>query len=106
MNTPALAPRQDAEALLLEIIALSPYRRVLGPLQADITRIALGNKQVSAALAAVIRRSGFTAGAALRRQDLGAEARTFAAFLEHVHFASPPFLETVGEWPLGVRRGE
>lgn len=105
MNPPPSVERRDAEALLLEIVALSPYRRVLGPLQADITRIALANRQISDALAAVVRRSSFTAGASFRRQDLGPEARIFAAFLEHIHFASPSFLRSVGEWPVGGHRG-
>lgn len=105
MNTAAIMQRQDAEALLQAIIGFSPYRRVLAPLQADITRIALANRQISSALAAVVGRTGFTAGASLRRADLEPEARTFAAFLEHIHFASPPFLKSVGEWPVGGRRG-
>lgn len=105
MNAAAIIQHQDAEALLRAIIGFSPYRRVLAPLEADITRIALANRQVSSALAAVIERSGFTAGASLRRGDLGPEARIFAAFLEHIHFASPPFLKSVGEWPVGGRRG-
>ncbi|QCI67848.1 hypothetical protein [Phreatobacter stygius] len=106
MNAAPTVEHHDAEALLEAIIALSPYRRVLAPLQVDITRIALANRQISGALAAVIGRSGFTAGATLRRRDLGPEARTFAAFLDHIHFASPPFLKSVGEWPVGGRRGE
>ncbi|MBN8945148.1 MAG: hypothetical protein J0H01_36940 [Rhizobiales bacterium] len=106
MNAPPIVEHLDAEALLRAIIGFSPYRRVLAPLHGDIVRVALANRQISSALAAVIGRSGFTAGATLRRQELGAEARIFAAFLEHIYFASPPFLKSVGEWPVGGRRGE
>ncbi|KAB0266799.1 hypothetical protein [Microvirga brassicacearum] len=95
----------DAEDLMRAIIAFGPYRAVLIPLCDEIARIGLGNRQIHAALHTVAERSGFAATGRLRRADLGPEAAPLRAFLEHIRFASPAFLRSVGEWPLGEARG-
>lgn len=96
---------RQALALVAAVIGLSPYRKVLTPLLGEITRIAFGNRQIGAALAAVAQRSDFRHSGRLRRTQLGAEKAALLAFLEHIRFASPDFLGSVGEWPLGEIRG-
>lgn len=95
----------EAQALVAALVALSPYREALAPLLGEITRIALSNQQVGAALVAVEQRSGFRQAGRLSRAELGAEKAVLLSFLEHVRFASPDFLRSVGEWPPGEIRG-
>lgn len=95
----------DGTALVAALIALSPYRAVLAPMTADIARVAQANHQIRAALRAVEARSAFARTGRLRRADLGPDRETLWAFLEHVRFASPAFLRSVGEWPVGGARG-
>jgi hypothetical protein len=99
-----MAAPPDAEPLVAALIGLSPYRAVLLPLLADITRIARANRQIGAALLAVEARSDFTHTGRLRRADLGPERTALLGFLEYIRFASPDFLRSVGEWPVGGMR--
>ncbi|MEW5422899.1 hypothetical protein [Amorphus sp. 3PC139-8] len=91
---------ERAEALLEAIVARSPYRRGLQPHLVDITRIALANAQLRTALCAIAARSRVATTGVVTKRELGAEGATLHAFLEHVFFASPGFLSTVGEWPI------
>lgn len=100
----ASPPPQDGEALVAALIGLSPYRAVLIPLLADITRIARTNRQIGAALRAVEARADFSQTRRLRRADLGPERTALLGFLEYIRFASPDFLRSVGEWPVGGMR--
>jgi len=86
-------------ALVAAIVARSPYRRALTPMIGEITRIALANNQIRAALADVAIRSNFEATRTLGRRDLGPQRATLMSFLEYVYFASPAFLASVGEGP-------
>lgn len=95
----------DPKALVGAVIALGPYRKVLGPLCDDIARIAQTNHQIRAALHVVAVRSDFTRTGTLRRADLGPQAKVLNMFLEYIRFASPDFLRSVGEWPTGGVRG-
>jgi len=90
-------------ALLEQFIAKSPYRAMLEPIAADVERVALHNNQIQAALATLASQPGFRPGGWLRRP--GADERAVRAFLEFVAFASPAFLSSVGEWPMGQIRG-
>lgn len=92
---------EQGGALMSAVVAHSPYRRALTPMLPEITRIALANNQIRAALAAVSERSGFAATGVLSRRDLGMERATLMAFLEYIYFASPSFLRSVGEEGLG-----
>lgn len=92
----------EARALVAALVARSPYRKGLTPLIDDIVRIGLANRQVSAALAAVAARSRVATTGAVTKAELGAEGATLNTFLEHIYFASPGFLASVGEWPVGV----
>lgn len=94
----------DGERLVAALIELSPYRAVLLPLLADITRIARANRQIGAALAAVELRADFARTERLRRADLGPDRTALFDFLEYIRFASPDFLRSVGEWPVGGMR--
>ncbi len=96
---------QNTAALVRAVIDLSPYKAMLTPMADEIARIAHGNHQIKAALQTVFSRSDFHRSARLRRSDLGAESKTLFAFLEHIHFASPSFLASVGEGPTGGNRG-
>lgn len=93
-----------AEQLLRAIMALSPYAKRLAPLEPDVIRIALSNRQLKDALAKVHTRRQVDSTGSLRRH-LGAERRPFEAFFEQVYFSSPAFLSRVGEWPVGELRG-
>lgn len=90
-------------ALLGLFIAKSPYRAMLAPIAVDVERVALNNTQIRAALATLASQPGFRPGGWLRRP--GADERAVLAFLEFVAFASPAFLSSVGEWPMGQIRG-
>lgn len=95
----------QAHDLVAAVIGLSPYRKALSPLIGEITRVALCNRQLRAALAAVEQRSDFRWTGRLSRAELGAEKAVLLSYLEYVRFASPDFLRSVGEWPLGEIRG-
>ncbi|MDU0342895.1 hypothetical protein [Bosea rubneri] len=103
-DTAGTAIPGDGERLVAALIALSPYRVVLMPMLADITRIGRANRQISAALAAVELRADFAHTGRLRRSDLGPERTALLGFLEYIRFASPDFLRSVGEWPVGGMR--
>lgn len=89
-------PQDRAEALVRALIDLSPYRRDLLPMAAQVAGLAYNNHQVRVALHAVWLRVG---EAAPSRRSLGPERRVLAMFLEHVRYASPAFLASVGEGP-------
>lgn len=92
----------EAAALLRAMIASSPYRDYLSPIEDDVVRVSFLNHQIRAALlaasAAGVRASRFS----LRR---GADEKRILSFLEYVAFASPGFLASVGEWPLERANG-
>jgi hypothetical protein len=93
----------EAQALVTALIEFSPYRRGLRPIVADIARAALVCDQIRAALGRVAQRAG---GGAPQRAALGEDRALLLAFFEHVFFASPGFLASVGEGPAaGVRHG-
>ncbi|GGF75215.1 hypothetical protein GCM10007301_38850 [Azorhizobium oxalatiphilum] len=102
---PLAGSNVDLAVLVSALVARSPYRSALTPLLHDITRIALANVQLRAALADIALRSDFSRTNTLRRCDLGAAAAPITAFLEQVYFSSPGFLKSVGEWPVGGARG-
>ena len=52
----------------------------------------------------IAERSGFPEGA-VEREHLAEDAEAVHTFFEYVYFASPGFLGSVGEWPLGGVRG-
>ena len=101
----ASSGEHETAALIRAIIELGPYQAALMPLANEIARIAHGNNQVRIALQAVSIRTDFPRSGRVRRADLAAEAGTLFAFLEHIRFASPDFLGSVGEWPVGEKRG-
>lgn len=92
----------EAAALLRAMIASSPYRDYLRPIEDDVVRVAFLNHQIRAALlsasAAGVRASRFS----FRR---GPDEKRVLSFLEYVAFASPGFLASVGEWPLERANG-
>lgn len=95
----------ETTALIRAIIGFGPYQAALMPLVNDIARIAHDNQQVRLALQTVSARADFQHSGLLKRADLAEEASTLFAFLEHIRFASPGFLDSVGEWPVGGKRG-
>lgn len=103
-DAPDISPER-ATALIAGVIRLSPHRQNLEALAADIGRVAYANVQVRCALRELNRRLGGTPPLAMGRQHLGAQAPTLHTFLEHIHFASPGFLQSVGEWPPRGTRG-
>lgn len=97
---PAVTPGvAEARALVAALIELSPYRRGLRPIVAETTRAALVCDQVRAALGRVAARAG---SGPPGRAALGADRALLLGFLEHVYFASPAFLASVGR---GRREG-
>lgn len=92
---------EDGAALMAAVVAHSPYRRALTPMLPDITRIALANNQIRSCLSAVSERSSFAATGVLAKRDLGPERATLMSFLEYIYFASPSFLNSVGEGAPG-----
>ncbi|MEP9375363.1 hypothetical protein ABLE91_01520 [Aquabacter sp. CN5-332] len=101
---PAARPDIDprAGAVLRARIAKSPYRAMLEPITAEVERVAFGTNQIRAALETLARTP---APARSFWQRPGVEEAAISAFLEYVAFASPAFLTSVGEWPLGQVRG-
>jgi len=49
----------------------------------------------------VSERSDFAATGVLAKRDLGPQRATLLSFLEYIYFASPGFLNSVGEGALG-----
>lgn len=97
---PAGAPL-DFEGLVVALLPLGPYHAALEPMVADLARIAALNDQLNAAFRRIADRSGFAAGGTVHREHLAEDAEAVHTFFEYVHFASPAFLGSVGEWPLG-----
>lgn len=98
MSTPC-----QAEALLKDMIAFSPYRDYLLPIQADVVRVAFLNHQIRAAILAASAAGGRARRSIFRRKT--PDVAVIETFLEYVAFASPGFLASVGEWPLGGGNG-
>lgn len=90
-----------AAEVLQRMIAASAYRDLLQPIAADVLRVALLNDQVRTALQGLASQPARPA----RQASRSAEGQIVLAYLEHVAFASPAFLASVGEWPLRGRRG-
>ena len=91
------ANSEHLDDLVRAVIALNPYRKALTPLLDDITRLALSNTQIKEGLHRIAERSKFTTVRRLRKADLGTDGDAIFNFLEHVRFASPAFLSSVGE---------
>lgn len=104
-HAPADPPALDFHGLVVALLPLDPYHPALEPLIDDLARIAALNVQLNAAFHRIAARSGFGAGGEVRRAHLAEDATAVFAFLEYMHFASPSFLKSVGEWPLGGVRG-
>lgn len=102
-QVPPQAAAAGPAALLGQFISKSPYRAMLAPIAAEVERVALQNVQIRTALETLAAQPGFRPGGMLRRP--GPEERAIRAFLEFVAFASPAFLSSVGEWPMGQIRG-
>lgn len=101
----AASPEGSPAALvaLRALVRASTHSAALTPILADIERVALLNVQIHAALDVLAARPNFAPARLLRRAS--AEERVVRAFLEYIAFASPAFLGSVGEWPLGQQRG-
>lgn len=95
-NAPDITQRQ-AHEILVQLVELSPYRDDLRPLIDRISEVGYGNQQVRTALRIVHARVSRQPGQSLTKHDMGPERETFVAFFEHIRFASPSFLEWVGE---------
>lgn len=102
-DAPVISPEQ-MEQLMLASIALSPYAEHLQPMAKTIALVASQNHQVRCAAQNVVQRCGGQVPNALTKQHLGPEKHTLFTYLEHTYFASPAFLKTVGEWPVGGPR--
>ena len=102
--TPAAAPL-DFERLVAAVLPLDHYHRELEPLLPDLVRIVQLNDQLNAAFRRIAERAAFPEGGEVEREHLGEDAPAVHTFFEYVYFASPAFLSTVGEWPLGGVRG-
>lgn len=87
----------QATPLLHSLIALSPYRDNLHTLHGQIVQVACDNQQVSQALLRVQQRVRFQEGMRLRLGHLGSDRSLLMTFLEHIHYASPAFMRSVGE---------
>ena len=97
MSATADASGEHLDDLVRAVIALSPYRKALTPLLDDITRLALSNAQIKEGLHRIAERSQFTMVRRLSKADLGTDRDVIFNFLEHIRFASPAFLSSVGE---------
>ena len=104
VSIPPVAPL-DFERLVAAVLPLDHYHRELEPLLADLVRIVVLNDQLNGAFRRIAERAGFTHGGEIARAHLGDDAAAVHTFFEYVYFASPAFLSTVGEWPLGGVRG-
>lgn len=81
------------QALIAALVEMSPYRRGLRPLVAEITRAAQICDQIREAVTRISERAN---SAAPTRSALGEDRALITAFLEHVFFASPAFLASAG----------
>lgn len=104
-SEPSNAAPLDFRALVVALLPLDPYHAALEPLVDDLARIAELNDQLNGAFHRIAERSGFAAGGQVHREHLGEDATAVHAFFEYVHFSSPAFLKSVGEWPVGGARG-
>ncbi|ABS66074.1 hypothetical protein Xaut_0823 [Xanthobacter versatilis] len=95
----------DFERLVAAVLPLDHYHRELEPLLPDLVRIVQLNDQLNGAFRRIADRAGFAEGGEVERKHLGDDAEAVHTFFEYVYFASPAFLSTVGEWPLGGVRG-
>lgn len=95
---------EQMEQLILAVIALSPYKIHLQPMARSIARTAHQNHQIDCAARDVVERCGGRVPQTLGNRELGPQKHTFLTYLEHTYFASPAFLKTVGEWPVGGPR--
>ncbi|QIB34553.1 hypothetical protein [Ancylobacter pratisalsi] len=98
-------PAADFKFLIAAILPLDPYHEGLEPLIDELARIAVLNDQLNAAFRRVAERSDFVAGGEITSAHLAEDATAIHAFFEYVYYASPAFLSSVGEWPLGGARG-
>ncbi len=95
----------DFKFLVAAILPLDPYHEGLQPMIGELARLALLNDQLNAAFRRVAERSSFVEGGEITNAHLGADATAIHAFFEYMYYASPAFLGSVGEWPLGGTRG-
>ena len=90
-------PGERTRSLVSAIVALSPYRKALEPIIDDIARVAVLNDQIRESLDRVDKRSRFATTGRVSKRDLGQDKAGLFMFLEHVRFAAPSFLTSVGE---------
>ena len=86
--------------LVSALIPLSPYRQGLLSISGQVVQVAHDNLQIRTALREVQARrpaSNRVGVPVLRLSDLGPQRAILLTFLEHVYFASPGFLASVGE---------
>jgi hypothetical protein len=105
VGAPVRSSESSEAALVRAMIAASPYRRFLRDMEQDVVRVALQNDQMRSSLTRVAAQGCVPSGRWLSFQRPSADERILLSFLEYLAFASPSFLASVGEWPLGVRRG-
>ncbi|WP_158802563.1 MULTISPECIES: hypothetical protein [unclassified Acidisoma] len=103
--TPVRSSESAEAALVRAMIAASPYRRFLRDIEQDVVRVALQNDQIHAILTRVAAQGRIPSGRWFSLRRPSADESILLSFLEYLAFASPSFLASVGEWPLGVRRG-
>lgn len=99
-DKPDISP-DDCAALTAAVIRLSPYRDTLEPLSAEIASVAFNNHQIRTALREIHARHSVQQAlkqtSPLSKRMLGKQGAVVFVFLEHIRFASPTFLASVGE---------
>lgn len=86
--------REQADRMVHALVDLSPYRGDLQPLLPRISALAYENHQIRVALHIVWQRAGARTP---DRHAFGTQRQVLDAFLEHIRYASPAFLTSVGE---------
>ncbi|MFO7747686.1 MAG: MFS transporter [Orrella sp.] len=99
-DKPDITQAKCAE-LTSALIKLSPYRSSLEPLSTEIASVAFNNQQIRTSLREIYARQSvqqaLAQGKPLSKWMLGSHGTVVFVFLEHIRFASPSFLASVGE---------
>lgn len=99
-DKPDITQAKCAE-LTSALIKLSPYRSTLEPLSTEIASVAFNNQQIRTSLREIYARQSvqqaLAQGKPLSKWMLGSHGTVVFVFLEHIRFASPSFLASVGE---------
>jgi hypothetical protein len=90
------APDQ-IRAVVRAVIALCPHRRALEPMVDEVARVTLVNDQMRKTFERIAERSRLAVTGRVERSDLGDDRAAVFMFLEHIRFACPAFLASVGE---------